>query len=147
MRRMLTDSFLTGAKTKKGSYVELFVDPNKSEMSEAFDLDYSALNFGDLRGFLTITGHLFIGVTQEEELIHDYLLKIIADNHSTIDYSPGWETSSIDKILAIFIEKDLSVRHSDESYTGALTSSKLEIYKERFKSNPKLSYLEFNYDV
>lgn len=145
----IQEMFLDADKISSTSgrvYSELYVDPTKREMDDAFERDLSALNYDNIRGFLTSDGHLYIAITEEAELIHDQLLKLI-DSKTAIDYQNSWEIYSTNKYLAVFIESDYSVIPSNSSYSGTIDARVYEDYNAALSSNRDLSYLEFDYDL
>lgn len=145
----IKEEFLDGEKisTMSGmSYSELYFNPTRRELNEAFERDLSALNYDNIRGFLTIEGNLYVAITDEGEVIHDQLLKLISKKTS-IEYQNSWEIYSTNKCLAVFIEQDYSVVPSHSSYAGTIDPVVYEKYAAALASNPILSYLEFDYDL
>lgn len=127
------------------SYSELYRNPTRKELDEAFERDFSALNYNMLRGFLTLKGDLYVSITEEAELIHDQLLKLI-DKLTEVEYQNTWEIYSTNKILAVFVDKDYSIMPSEESYQSELDTEILHAYSSSVASNRDLSHMEFVYD-
>jgi len=133
--------------TRSGSsYTELYKNPTRKELLGAFKEDYTAVNFGELRGVLMATGELFIVIIKEAELIHDEILKLLA-KRGFLTYSSGWETESASNYLAVFIDNNFSITPSEESYGDVISLSILEGYQDDVSSNNYLSHMEFNYGV
>jgi len=128
------------------SYVEIYKNPSRKEIWDSFQKDVSANEYGDLRGFLLENGDLYIAVCEEDEVIHDDILKIL-DKKGIAERVTGWETLNPEEYLAVFIDKNFGIVPSFNFYSEEDLEYLLEFYKESVENNFHLSHMNFVYEV